>query len=247
MYEGMLAETISISGHNGDEIDAYLARPLGRGPYPGVIVIHHLPGWDEATKEITRKFAHHGYAAISPHLHHRAGPDATPDDAAAATRAQGGVPDAQLVGDVDAALRFLRAAPFSSGKVASIGYCSGGRQSFLAATTLSLDAAVVCYGAMIVGTASPQTPSTMQPLIDRASDLRCPLLGLFGAEDQRPSPEDVAQIDAELTRLGKPHEFHTYANAGHGFFATDRPSYRVDAANDGWQRIWGFCDVHLHH
>ena len=74
MYEGMIAETVGLKGHNGDVIEGYLARPLGAGPYPGVIVIHHLPGWDEATKEMTRKLAYQGYAAFSPHLHHREGP-----------------------------------------------------------------------------------------------------------------------------------------------------------------------------
>ena len=87
MYEGLLAETVPITGHGNDQIGAYLARPLGPGPYPGVIVIHHAPGWDEATKEIARKFAALGYLAISPNLYHRFGPDLAPDDAAAAARA----------------------------------------------------------------------------------------------------------------------------------------------------------------
>src|ERR687885_1497196 len=86
MYEGLLAETISHQGHNGDEIEAYFARPLGLASSPGVVVIHHMPGWDEATKEITRKFAHRGYAAICPNLHYREAPTASPDDASAAVR-----------------------------------------------------------------------------------------------------------------------------------------------------------------
>ncbi len=73
-YEGMLAETVRVQGHNDDTIDAYLARPFGAGPYPGVVLIHHMPGWDEASKEMARKFAYNGYACISPSLHHRAGP-----------------------------------------------------------------------------------------------------------------------------------------------------------------------------
>ena len=89
MYEGMLAETIHLPGHNGDDIEGYLARPLGSGPYPGVIVIHHMPGWDEASKEITRKFAFHGYAAICPNLHYREAPGSSSDDAAAASCAHG--------------------------------------------------------------------------------------------------------------------------------------------------------------
>src|SRR5215475_4058034 len=89
----MMAETISILGHGGDQIEAYLARPLGPGPYGGVVVIHHMPGFDEGNKEITRKFAAHGYLAICPNLHYRDAPGASPDDASAASRARGGVPD----------------------------------------------------------------------------------------------------------------------------------------------------------
>ena len=247
MYEGMLAETVTVTGHNGDDINAYLARPLAAGPVPGMIVIHHMPGWDEATKEITRKFAHHGYAAICPNLHHREAPDASPDDAAAAVRARGGVPDERLIGDIAAALHLLRTAPYSSGGVGVIGYCSGGRQAFLAACSLPLDAAIDCYGAFITSAPPPELPLKWKPLIDRAADLRCPLLGLFGAEDKNPTPEEVAQLDETLTRLDKPHEFHTYAGAGHGFFATDRTMYRVEAANDGWQRIWDFLGRTLQH
>ena len=102
-YEGMIAETISISGHNGDTISAYVARPLGAGPFPGVVLIHHNPGWDEFYREMTRKFAHHGYAAISHDLFHRAG-EGRSDDVAAKVRAEGGIPDAQAIGDTEGAI-----------------------------------------------------------------------------------------------------------------------------------------------
>src|SRR5580704_17357052 len=152
MKDAMIAETVSITGHGGDQIEAYLARPLGPGPYGSVVVIHHMPGYDEGSKEITRNFAAHGYLAICPNLHYREAPGASPDDAAAAARAQGGVPDDRLVGDVAGAVAYLRAMPASNGKAGTIGYCSGGRQSFLAACSLPLDAAVDCYGAFVVGT-----------------------------------------------------------------------------------------------
>ena len=110
MYQGMLAETVHIRGHNGDDVQSYAARPLGAGPYPGVVVIHHMPGWDEASKEITRKFAYNGYAAICPNLHYREAPGASSDDAAAAVRAAGGVPDERCIGDVEAAAEYLQVA-----------------------------------------------------------------------------------------------------------------------------------------
>src|SRR5688500_12534936 len=88
MYEGQIAETVTIAGHNGDQIAAYFARPIGAMPVPGVVVIHHAPGWDEWNKEVARKLAHHGYAAVLPNLHHREGPGAA-DDVAAVVRAAG--------------------------------------------------------------------------------------------------------------------------------------------------------------
>jgi carboxymethylenebutenolidase len=199
-----------------------------------------MPGYDEASKEIVRTFGAHGYNAIAPNLHHRDAPGASPDDAAAASRAGGGVPDDRLLGDVAASMRWLKGLTNSNGKVGSIGYCSGGRQSFLAACNLPLDAAVDCYGAFVVGHPPAAMGSRMTPVLDQAEGITGPILGLFGAEDSHPSPEDVAQIDARLTELGKVHEFHSYKDAGHAFFAVDRPAYRVEAANDGWLKIWDF-------
>ena len=125
----------NIRGHEEDMIDAYLARPSGPGPHPGVVVIHHMPGWDEATKEIARKFAHHGYIAISPNLHFREG-KGTPEENSASIRAAGGMPDERTMGDVEGAIAYLRTLPYLNGKVGIIGYCSGGRQVYLAACTL---------------------------------------------------------------------------------------------------------------
>jgi carboxymethylenebutenolidase len=245
MYDAMLAETITITGHGGDQVEAYLARPLSPGPLGGVVVIHHMPGYDEGTKEITRTFAAHGYNAICPNLYTREAPGASPDDAAATARAQGGVPDDRLVGDVAGATAFLRAMPNSNGKAGTIGYCSGGRQSFLAACSLPLDAAVDCYGAFVTGQPPENFPLKVGPIVHLAPNLSCPLLGLFGADDQYPSPENVAELDKALAAAGKPHEFHSYEGAGHSFFSTNRPAYRPEAAVDGWQKIWDFFGRHL--
>ncbi|HVA69990.1 MAG TPA: dienelactone hydrolase family protein, partial [Acidimicrobiales bacterium] len=131
MTHNLRADTITIQGHGGDEIEAYLAVPTDVAQGGSIVVIHHMPGYDEGTKEIARTFAANGYAALVPNLYHRVAPGASPDDAAATARSLGGVPDEQLVGDVAGALAHLKALPTSNGKVASIGYCSGGRQSFL--------------------------------------------------------------------------------------------------------------------
>lgn len=245
MSDQMLAETIEFNGAGGDIIEAYFARPAGEGPYGSVVVIHHMPGYDEATKEITRKFAYHGYQAVCPNLYSREAPGASPDDAAAAARALGGVPDSRLVGDVKGAAAFLRSQKASNSKVGTIGYCSGGRQSFLSAASLDIDAAVVCYGGFIVAEPPPDRPVKMSPLLHLTPNISCPVLGLFGEEDQAPSPQEVAVLDAELTKYSKEHEFHIYPGAGHAFFAPDRPSYRPGPAVDGWERIWAFFGKHL--
>jgi len=115
----------------------------------------------------------------------------------------------------------------------------------LVGCNLDVDAVVDCYGAFVVGTPPPDLPLRVTNLVDQLPNLRAPLLGLFGNEDSHPSPEQVSQLDQILTANDKPHEFHRYDDAGHAFFAVDRPSYRVAAANDGWERITAFYDIHL--
>lgn len=245
MSEALTARTITITGHGGDEIEAYLAVPDGPGPRGGVVVIHHAPGYDTQTKEIVRKFAAYGYTALMPNLYHREAPGASPDDAAATVRARGGVPDERLVGDVGGAADYLRGLSESNGKVGVIGYCSGGRQSFLAACSLQLNAAVDCYGACIVNPPPEGMPLKVKPIVGMANDLSCPLLGLFGEEDKYPAPAETAELSKVLDELGKQHEFHTYPGAGHAFFDVTRVAYRPEAANDGWRKIWDFYGRYL--
>jgi len=245
MRDAMRAETVTMSGAGGDEVEAYLARPLDQAAAGGVVVLHHMPGYDESTKEITRRFATRGYVALCPNLFFREAPGADPDDAAAAARAKGGVPDERLVGDVAGAIAYLRSLEGDTLKVATIGYCSGGRQSFLAACSLPLDAAVDCYGAFVVNAPPEGAPIPRQPIVAKAKDLSCPLLGLFGADDQFPAPEEVHELERVLTEHGKTFEFHSYDGAGHAFFSVDRPSYRPEAATDGWGKIWEFFGRHL--
>src|ERR1700686_1700851 len=99
-YQGLISEIVSFRGHQGDSCEAYYARSNHAGNLPGVVVIHHMPGWDEWITEVVRKFAHHGFAAIAPHLYFRDGPG-NPDDDGARGRAAGGGPDDQVVGHVN--------------------------------------------------------------------------------------------------------------------------------------------------
>ena len=245
MKGDLSARTRQIPAGGSEEIEAYAASPADETAHGGVVVIHHLPGYDRGTKEMTLRFAALGFDAVCPNLYWRQAPGADPDDASAAVRAAGGITDEQLVGDVASAAAYLRSLPHSNGKVGVIGHCSGGRQSVLAACRLDLDAAVDCYGAYVVGQPVADYPITVTPLYDDLPNLSCPLLGLFGNDDSHPSPEQVRELESLLREQGKDFEHRSYDGAGHAFFAVDRPSYRVDAAADGWRRIESFFNRHL--
>jgi carboxymethylenebutenolidase len=245
-YPSLLAETVSFRGHNGDQGEAYLARPTRPGKFPGVIVIHHMPGWDEWITEVVRKFAHHGFAAISPHLYFRDGPG-NPDDIGARVRAAGGVPDDQVVGDAAGAMAFLRAQQNHNGKIGIIGFCSGGRHAYLCGCRIAdLDAVVDCWGGNVVVDDKSQL-NAKRPVapIDLSEQLRAPLLGIFGNDDQNPNADQVNRTEATLKRLGKTYEFHRYDGAGHAFFNTSRSAYRPEQAADGWEKVFAFLRKQL--
>ena len=239
--EGMVAETVEIPGHGGDRIHAYVARPTTEGPFGGVVLMHHMPGWDELYREFTRKFAHHGYLAICPDLYCRLG-HGEADDVAAKARADGGIADEQAVGDAVCAAEYLRALPSSNGKVAVFGTCSGGRHAYLAATRSDrFDAVLDLWGGNVVMAAEDLSDKRPVAPIDLTPELNAPLLGIFGNDDKNPSPEQVDRHEEELKRLGKDYEFHRYDGAGHGFFYYDRPTaYRAEQALDAWGKIFDF-------
>jgi carboxymethylenebutenolidase len=240
MTHNLKAETITISGHGGDDIEAYLAQPTDVDKVGSVVVIHHMPGYDEETKEICRNFAAKGYNALMPNLYWREAPGASPDDAAAVARANGGVPDERLVGDVDGAMKHLNSLASANGKIGSIGYCSGGRQSFLVGCRLKLDGVVDCYGAFVTADAPAESPLRAKAIVGETPNLSAPLLGLFGADDKFPSPDQVAELEKALTDAGKEFDFHVYEGAGHAFFSVDRPSFRPEAALEAWGLIFDF-------
>ncbi len=244
-YEGMLAETITMPGASGETINAYFARPLGPGPFPGMVLAHHMPGWDEWYREAARKFAHHGYATLSPNLYFRAG-HGTPEDVAAKVRAEGGIPDEITVGDLEGAMFHLRSLPYSKGKLGIFGTCSGGRLAFLAGCRVKgFDAVIDCWGGGVVMAEEHLSENHPVAPIDYTQDLSCPILGLFGEEDKSPTPEQVAEHEASLKKHGKEYEFHMYPDAGHGFFYHHRPNYRQEQAVDGWGKIFDFLGRHL--
>jgi carboxymethylenebutenolidase len=242
-YQGLVAETVSVVGHDGDFVHAYYARPLGPGPFPAVVLFHHLPGWDEWYRFATRTFAHRGFVAISPDLYCRHGHGET-DDVAARVKAEGGVSDDQVVGDAGGCVEFLRAQPSTTGKIALFGTCSGARHAFLAACRgPRVDALVDCWGGRIVATEDELTATQPVAPVEYTADLPCPVIGIFGNDDHNPTVDHVNALEAALQQHGKQYEFHRYDGAGHAFFYHDRPSaYRAEAALDGWAKIWDFLD-----
>jgi carboxymethylenebutenolidase len=239
------ASNTTYPAGGGDQLHAYVVRPQSDGLLPGVVLVHHLPGWDEFYQEFAERLGRHGYNVICPDLYCRFG-HGTPDDVAAKVRAQGGVHDDSVVADGEAALSWLKAQPNANGRVGIVGSCSGGRHAVLVASRVRGFAAVVdLWGGGVVMSGDQLTPARPVAPIEYTKDLDAPLLGLFGNDDQAPSPEQVDIHEAELKKYGKAYEFHRYDGAGHGFFYYHYPMYRPEQAMDGWNKIFAFFGKHL--
>jgi carboxymethylenebutenolidase len=242
---GVFAEVITFPGGGGDDIHAYVARPVGQDTTPGIVVVHHLPGWDEFYREFCERLARHGFTVICPDLYCRFG-HGTPDDVAASVRSLGGVPDDSVVADCAAALQWLKHLPASNGKAGIIGTCSGGRHALLAASLRpGFDAVGDLWGGGVVMSDEERSEARPVAPIDYTAQLSAPLLGLFGNDDTHPSPEQVNLHEAELKRHGKAYEFYRYDGAGHGFFYYHTPMYRPQPAMDGWDKVFSFFQRHL--
>jgi carboxymethylenebutenolidase len=244
-YQGMLAEIITMPGYNSDLIHTYISRPLGEGPFPGVVLIPHMPGWDEFYREASRRFSQHGYIAVCPDIYCRFG-YGTPEEVSAKVRNSGGVPDESVIGDCEGAIRYIKSQPYSNKKVGVIGTCSGGRHSFLVACQASgVDAAVNCWGGRVVASQEDLNPKQPVAPIDYTEKLDCPLLGIFGNDDRNPTPEHVNRLEEELKKYGKNYSFHRYDGAGHGFWYYHTEMYRPKQAMDSWNKVFEFFREHL--
>ena len=241
---GMVAGVSRITGGGGDTIHAYIARPDGPGPYPGVVLTHHPPGWDEFYREFARRFAEHGFIAVVPDLFERVG-HGTPEEVATQARAEGGISDDSMVADAEAALNWIKAQPTSNGKVGVIGSCGGGRWAVLAASRVpAFNAAVDLWGG-VVTPPDRLTPKQPVAVIDLTPQLQAPLLGIFGNEDTGPSPAQVDQHEAMLKEHGKTYQFHRYDGAGHGFMYHHDMRYRQQQAMDAWGKVVDWFNQYL--
>ena len=227
-------ETLAV---DGNEMKALLAEPDAGGKNAGVVVVMGRTGIDEALREQVADLGAHGFVAIAPDMFHREDPNA-PDYDTANTR----VLDDNIEKDINTAIQYLRKhTSVGDGPIGIVGFCMGGRISYLMAVrNPELKAAIVYYGGGVMK-ARGDGPSPFE----QSARITCPIQGFFGLEDKNPSPEDVQKIDAELTRRNKLHEFHSYEGAGHAFMGKGRASYREHAAKDAWPRTLAWFDKYL--
>ena len=217
----------------------YSKTPAGVTQAPGIVVIMHGPGLDQFVEDRVDDLARHGYAAAAPDLYHR-----QPADGADMMTRIGRLRDSEIIDDADATVAYLRAMNETRvTDLAVLGFCMGGRITYLlaGARPSAWRAAGVFYGGNIMKPWG-DGPSPL----DRTKDIRAPMIGFFGLDDANPSPADVDTIDAELSRLGKAHEFHRYEGAGHAFLNFTNPErYRASQAKDAWEKMLAFLDRHL--
>ena len=229
---------------NESAMEGYLTQPEEPGRHPAVVVIQEIWGVNSHIQSVVDRLPSLGYVGLAPSMFHREGRMTTGlheemDTALARMRR---CTDTNILSDVRAAVDYIKAQSFvQSDKIGIVGFCYGGRVSYLASCNISdLSASVVFYGGGI-GMSLGDGPSPLE----QTANISCPMLGLFGEEDTNPTPEDVANFDAELTKHEKTHEFHSYAGAGHGFHCETRASYRSEAAADAWGKAIAWFDNHL--
>jgi carboxymethylenebutenolidase len=225
---------------DGSEMRCFVAV-ADATPAGAILVAQHAGGVDGFIREMTRRFADAGFVAIAPELYHR-NMSASPQSMDDAMTMMGRLRDDEVERDCNAAIAHVKSMPEVRGdRIGSTGFCMGGRVAYLMATrSAELKAAVVFWGGSIMR----EWGDGRAPFED-TDKITAPILGIFGEDDGNPSPADVAKLDAELTRLGKAHEFHSYAGAGHAFMNEGRPSYRPQASADAWEKATAFFGKHL--
>ena len=242
--DGLEAGEISILV-NGFKMPAYRAKPAGQTGLPVVLVLSEIFGVHDYIADVARRFAKLGYLAIAPELFVRQG-DAQSYGEIAKLQAEviSKVPDAQVKGDMDAALDWAAANGGDLSRVGVTGFCWGGRQVWLyAAHNPRVKAGVAWYG-RLVGQASELTP---RHPVDLAASLNGPVLGLYGGADTGIPLDTVDKMKAALAQgnaAAKASEFVVYPEAPHAFHADYRPSFRKEAAEDGWKRATAWFKAH---
>ncbi len=238
---GLEAGEVAIPVGDGS-MAAYRARPEGAAKgLPTVLVVQEIFGVHEHIRDICRRLAKLGYLAIAPDLYARQGDVSRLADIEQIRPIVARVPDAQVLSDLDAAARWAREHGGDPGKLAITGFCWGGRIVWLyAAHNPDLKAGVAWYGKV------EGVPTALQPHfpLDLAARIAAPVLGLYGGADAGIPNDGVERMRAALQAAKRPSEIHTFAGAPHGFHADYRPSYRREAAEEGWRRMLAWFREH---
>lgn len=233
--EGLVAGEVQIPVEDG-EIPGYRAMPAGEGPFPVVLVVQEIFGVHEYIQDTCRRFGQLGYMAVAPDLYVRQGDVSELEDIPTIiSEVVSQVPDEQVLSDLDATVAWAESTGAGdTDRLGITGFCWGGRIVWLyAAHNPNLGAGVAWYG-RLVGESSERTP---QHPVDIAADLTVPVLGLYGGEDEGIPLDTVEQMRQGLENSDSGSEIVVYPEAPHGFHADYRPSYRQEAAMDGWQRL----------
>jgi len=234
--QGLVVEVVRFRSRDV-MLPAYLARPDAPGRHPAVVVVNEVFGVHDYIKDVCRRLAKRGYAALAPAFFARVGDPAPLTDYGAIMKIVNAASDAQVLGDVGAALDYLAAAPFAeASRIAITGFCWGGRIVWLACERFSaLKAGAAWYGQLAPG---PDGAGQKLWPIDHAVELKAPVLGLYGGKD--PFSDAVPAMRAAIAKAGKPGQIVVYPDAGHGFHADYRSSYVEADARDGWARMLAF-------
>ena len=234
------SEYVHFASRNGANIGAQVAVSGSPVPVPGVVLVPGVTGIGATETEMAERLAGEGFSAAFLDIYSREeSPDLSTVESARAVIRH--ITDVQVMDDIDGAASYLRSLPQCDGRIGLIGFCAGGRYVTLFISYSpylgSCQSAVSCHGIIMPDKIGTPETRPYAP-IDLAEHVSAPLLGLYGADDTFPSPEDVQRYDEALTAHGKAHEFHMYPGAAHSFLDhNSERSYRHDAAEDGWSRI----------
>ena len=240
--DGLTAGEVKIPVKDG-EIPAYRAMPAKSGHFPTIVVIQEIFGVHEHIKDVCRRLAKAGYFAVAPALYARQGDVSKLTDVQDIIKTVvSKVPDEQVASDLDATVAWThKQKQANTKKLGVTGFCWGGRQTWLYAIhNPHVKAAVAWYGP-VAGTTDALHPKRV---MDALPDLKVPVLGLYGAADQGIAVADVEKLRDEAKRLHKQVEIVIYPDTPHGFNADYRPTYRAEAAKDGWKRMLAWFKGH---
>ncbi len=237
---GLIVESVTLRPADGFALPAYVARPARVGRHAAVIVASEIFGIHDYIKDVCRRLAKLGYVAIAPAYFVRAADPAPLTDMAAVMKIVAQASDPQVMGDIGATLAWLKAKPFvKTSAVAVTGFCYGGGVTWLSCERFAaLKCGVAWYGKMVPPPDKTEDAGHIWP-VNHVADLRCPVLGLYGAKDNL--AQGIPAMRAALAAAGKTKsEIVVYPDAGHGFHADYRASYNEADAKDGWSRMLAF-------